>query len=126
VNTYEEAKEHFAQGVKGVMIGRAAIEDSYYWRRIDSQFYGSEDQGYSRREMLEKYGEYGDSQEKLEGRSVRGEMLKPLLNLFRKTKGHKISRRQLEYHGRIEPLFSNALRLAVNGIADQILDDKSI
>lgn len=80
--------------------------------------------GLTRRQILEKYGEYGDEQEKQEGRSVRGELLKPLLNLFRCCKGHKIYRRQLEHHGRIEPQFSRALQLAIVGVSDELLDEK--
>ncbi len=40
VKTYDEIKIHLKEGVSGVMVGRAVIQDPYYWAGIDSQIYG--------------------------------------------------------------------------------------
>ena len=40
VKTYDDIKLHLKEGVSGVMVGRAAIQDPYYWKDVDSEIYG--------------------------------------------------------------------------------------
>jgi tRNA-dihydrouridine synthase A len=41
VETYEDAQEHVENGVAGVMVGRAVVNNPWYWRQVDSKVYGS-------------------------------------------------------------------------------------
>jgi tRNA-dihydrouridine synthase A len=95
VKTYEDVLSHLKHGVVGVMVGRGAVEDPFYWSKIDQQIYNKEsvETGMlppTRRSVLAAYVEYADKIEKVEGRKVRRTLLKPILNLF---SGQKNGRR---------------------------------
>ena len=42
------------------MIGRAAYDNPWIFSQIDELYYGKKNPGYNRKELLYKYGEYGD------------------------------------------------------------------
>jgi tRNA-dihydrouridine synthase A len=58
VKTYDEVREHLKRGVAGVMVGRDIVERPFYWANVDSELYGVEDPGLTRREVLEEYCRY--------------------------------------------------------------------
>eukprot|EP01034_Spumella_vulgaris_P036558 gene36558-45085_t len=89
VKSYEEVEEHYKMGVRGVMIGRAAIDEPYYWRHIDSRVFGGKDPGLTRRQILTLYGQYAEEQEAADGIRRRNLLLKPLHNLFHGEIGKK-------------------------------------
>ena len=43
--TYEEILDQFNHGVIGVMVGRAVINNPFYWRHVDSRIYNSTNVG---------------------------------------------------------------------------------
>ncbi len=45
VSSYEDAQEHLNRGTHGVMVGRAVINNPYYWRNVDSRLFGCVDTG---------------------------------------------------------------------------------
>jgi len=68
VLSYEEIEEHLGQGAHGVMIGRAIIARPYYWADVDRRIFGQHNNpGFTRRQMLEMYGNYADGVEQAEG-----------------------------------------------------------
>jgi len=94
--SYEECREHLAQGVHGVMVGRACIDAPYYWRNIDSRIYGGSDPGCSRRDIIDKYGDYAIAIEQGHGRKARRALMKPLLGMFAGEPRGKIFRTRMD------------------------------
>ena len=45
INTMEDVQCHLQQGVHGVMIGRAIVNNPFYWNDIDSALYGVKNPG---------------------------------------------------------------------------------
>ena len=45
ISSYEEAQNHLSNGVYGVMIGRAVINNPFYWRFVDSKLFDCADLG---------------------------------------------------------------------------------
>ena len=82
VQGYKDTLEHLAQGVHGVMVGRACVKTPFFWRNIDSRVYGVDDPGLTRREILDRYGDYATAIEAVQGRKARRALMKPLLGLF--------------------------------------------
>jgi tRNA-dihydrouridine synthase A len=39
IRSYEDITEHLSNGVQGVMVGRAAIQNPYYWSEVDARLY---------------------------------------------------------------------------------------
>ena len=85
INTYEEATRCLSEGLAGVMVGRAIINQPFYWNQIDSILYGEKnDQNKlkNRKEIILKYAQYADHIESVEGKRARRALLKPILGLF--------------------------------------------
>ncbi|CAM9962985.1 unnamed protein product, partial [Hapterophycus canaliculatus] len=92
VNTYEEAISCLEQGAHGVMVGRSWSSNPWYWSQADSKLFGTKDPGLTRREVLERYAEYGERQEKSYGDNwlvCRRRLAKPIWHLFHGEKGGK-------------------------------------
>lgn len=124
VDSYESGLAHIAQGAHGVMVGRAAVNDPYYWSRVDSRFYGVRDPGLTPREVLTRYAEYCITEELAEPR-CRHPVLKPILNLFAgKYNGRLFRNRvdQLMAKGRAHMLVADALLEASQCLPDYVLD----
>jgi tRNA-dihydrouridine synthase A len=49
-----------SKGLLGVMLGRAAYDNPWIFSDVDRRFYGQENLGFTRREILTVYGEYGE------------------------------------------------------------------
>lgn len=45
ITDFDSIQEHYDNGVSGVMVGRAVVEDPFYWRRVDSELYGEKLEG---------------------------------------------------------------------------------
>jgi tRNA-dihydrouridine synthase A len=39
IRTYDDITEHLSNGVHGVMVGRAAVQNPYYWSEVDAKLY---------------------------------------------------------------------------------------
>ncbi|CBJ49172.1 FAD binding / catalytic/ tRNA dihydrouridine synthase [Ectocarpus siliculosus] len=99
VNTYEEAVSCLEQGAHGVMVGRSWSSNPWYWSQADSMLFGAKDPGLTRREVLERYAEYGERQEKACGEkwlACRRRLAKPIWHMFHGEKGGKKFRVALE------------------------------
>eukprot|EP00301_Raphidiophrys_heterophryoidea_P000273 c10133_g1_i2.p1 GENE.c10133_g1_i2~~c10133_g1_i2.p1 ORF type:complete len:434 (-),score=74.54 c10133_g1_i2:238-1455(-) len=70
----------FKNPVHSVMYGRAAWHDPWMFRHTDSQFFKSNDPGFTRREIVEKYLDYVDSLP--EPHPVFKVLMRPLEHLF--------------------------------------------
>jgi tRNA dihydrouridine synthase A len=80
------------QGVYGVMVGRLAYQDTFMLRNVDSRIFGKEDQGFSRREIIDRYLTYAEGEQERWGvTKQKGSsqycapsraLVKPLLGLF--------------------------------------------
>ncbi|XP_057525351.1 uncharacterized protein LOC130804777 isoform X2 [Amaranthus tricolor] len=84
INSLEEVNAALKKGAHGVMVGRAAYNNTWQLlRNVDTEVYGAPTD-LTRRQVLEKYQEYADSVLGKYGNSrpnVR-DLVKPLLNLF--------------------------------------------
>lgn len=123
------------------MVGRAAVDKSFYWRNVDSKLYNTTDPGtlmamvstlsysdmtsvgFSRREILERYGDYCD-QEEASGRKVNRYLLcKPVANLFESTSVSKTYKRNLDAASRSKTMsISRAFKEAIKDFPDAVLD----
>jgi len=63
VLSYEDVEAHLAQGVHGVMVGRAITARPFYWSDVDARVCGQANPGLSRRVVLEKYAAYAEREE---------------------------------------------------------------
>lgn len=83
IKSLAEVRRHLDHGVYGVMVGRAAYKTPWQLLgRVDSELYGVPDPGPTRRELLGRYGEYGDAELAANGRGCLNRVLKPVLNIF--------------------------------------------
>jgi tRNA-dihydrouridine synthase A len=60
--TYEQIEDILKpeNGLKGVMVGRLAMNNPWYLNDVDRRIYGQRNPGYTRREMLQIWGQYVD------------------------------------------------------------------
>ncbi len=67
----------------GVMVGRAAYENPWVLSDVDRRFYDDKNPGFTRRQILEKWAEFGEYILKHEDPNVHYPYLnKPIINLF--------------------------------------------
>jgi len=66
----------------GCMLGRMAYENPWALSDIDRLFYGKKNLGYTRRDILERYAEYGQMQMDENPNSSVPILIKPIVNLF--------------------------------------------
>jgi tRNA dihydrouridine synthase A len=84
--------------VHGVMVGREAYNNPWAWASADSSFYGKQDPGYSRREVLEEYLRYAEEVLAADGvRSSIPYLCKPLHNFFTGCSTNKLYKRHLDH-----------------------------
>ncbi|XP_012475435.1 uncharacterized protein LOC105791765 isoform X1 [Gossypium raimondii] len=99
INSVVEANAALREGAHGVMVGRAAYH--YPWQtlgHVDTAIYGAPSSGITRREILQRYQEYGDSVLGKDGNNrpnIR-EVAKPLLNLFYSEPGNGLWKRKAD------------------------------
>jgi tRNA-dihydrouridine synthase A len=46
--------------MQGVMLGRQAMDNPWFFSDVDRRFFGKENVGLNRREILKIWGDYGD------------------------------------------------------------------
>lgn len=129
VKTYEDVLSHLKHGVVGVMVGRGAIDDPFYWSKIDQKIYNKESVGAglslpTRRSVMDAYVEYADRMEKLEGKKARRALLKPILNLFSGQKNGRRFRSLMDTHIKDEnrPVGSGVIHAAAACLLPEALD----
>jgi len=77
----------------GCMLGRMSYDNPWAFTDVDRLFYGKKNLGYSRREVLQRWAEYGEMQmEQRPGMPVPN-LVKPIINLFTNEK-HSAKYRQ--------------------------------
>ena len=93
VLSLEEAEGHLAQGMDGVMIGRAAYQNPYLLAEVDRRFFGAAEEPPSRRQVIEGLLPY------IEARLAEGTPLKSItrhiLGLYNGLPGARLWRRHL-------------------------------
>jgi tRNA-dihydrouridine synthase A len=92
----DAAKEHLANGVSGVMVGRAINDDPFHWVDVDRELYGeiSEDV-VTKASVIQDYAEYAGRIELVQGKRSRNFLIKPIMNLFRGDASGKLYRASL-------------------------------
>lgn len=98
INTIDEVNAAIREGAHGVMVGRAAYNNSWnLLGHVDSAIYGAPLSSLTRRQVLEKYQEYGDSVLGLYGPkpNVR-DVIKPLLGFFHSEPGNGLWKRKAD------------------------------
>lgn len=124
ITEYEEIREHLGRGVHGVMVGRAINADPYKWSQVDELVYGAANPGLTRREILERYGEYCDEMVELWGPRVRQTLKKHILNFFVGQRNGKKFRCAMDKLVRTELPLSKVFSNAAEILTDETLDAK--
>ena len=92
ITDYGQIDEHLDH-VDGVMIGRKAYDDPYYWQQIDEKYFNNEKSDISREMFVKQYAEYIQSQL---GKDIYlKHMIRHILNMFAGQPGAKAWRRYL-------------------------------
>jgi tRNA-dihydrouridine synthase A len=68
--------------LKGVMVGRMSFNNPWELRDVDRRLYGVENPGYTRREILEIWAEYGDYVTTMDPGANWNLLCKPINNLL--------------------------------------------
>jgi tRNA-dihydrouridine synthase A len=83
IKTVDQAKKLLEQNnLYGCMIGRTAYENPWELAKIDDVIYNKPSKNYSKREVLELYGEFIDKVIEEQPNMSRPTLIKPILNLF--------------------------------------------
>ncbi|XP_009393736.2 uncharacterized protein LOC135586130 isoform X1 [Musa acuminata AAA Group] len=113
------------EGANGVMVGRAAYNNPWNTLgHVDSEVYGASSSNLSRRQILENYQMYGDSELGKYGPNkpnVR-QMVKPLLNLFHSEPGNGLWKRKADTALRHCTTIKSFLEETLDAIPDNVLD----
>ncbi len=92
IRCYDQIDDHLNH-VDGVMIGRKAYENPYYWRQIDEKYFNAEKSDISRETFVKQYTEYIQSQ--LSHDIYLKHTARHILNMFAGQPGAKAWRRYL-------------------------------
>ena len=92
ISEYHQIEENL-QKVDGVMIGRKAYNDPYFWKDLDFEYFDAEKVKFSRQLFVKQYCNYIQSQ--IENDVYFKHMARHLLNLFNGQPGAKAWRRFL-------------------------------
>ncbi|XP_010695132.2 uncharacterized protein LOC104907829 isoform X1 [Beta vulgaris subsp. vulgaris] len=99
INSIEEVNAALKKGAHGVMVGRAAYNNTWQLLRdVDSEVYGAPPSDLTRRQVLHKYQEYADSVLGKQGNNrpnIR-DLVKPLLNLFHSEPRNAVWKRNVD------------------------------
>lgn len=97
IKSLEQAQQHL-QRVDGAMLGRAVCDDPGLLAGVDKTLFNVDNEPISRRELLENYMLYMETELAQSGGSLRA-MLRPLLGLFRGQPRARAYRRCLSEQG---------------------------
>uniref|UniRef100_A0A803NBP0 DUS-like FMN-binding domain-containing protein n=1 Tax=Chenopodium quinoa TaxID=63459 RepID=A0A803NBP0_CHEQI len=99
INSIEEVNGALKKGAHGVMVGRAAYNNTWQLLRdVDTEVYGDPPSDLTRRQVLKEYQEYADSALGKHGNNrpnVR-DLVKPLLNLFHSEPRNAVWKRNVD------------------------------
>lgn len=126
IRSYEEITGHLLKGVKEVMVGRAVIDDPFYFHQIDHLVHSSPTSTLSRGEVLESYAKYvkqieQNSQKVGEPGVSRSYLLAPILNIFTGCHNGKLFRRLLSEAEKDGSSVADAILRASQVIPDDVL-----
>ncbi|UBV41677.1 tRNA dihydrouridine(20/20a) synthase DusA [Deinococcus taeanensis] len=107
----------------GVMIGRAAYQDPYLLARADQTVFGAEGRPVTRREAIEAYLPYVETQ--LRAGQPLNRMMKHTLGVFAGQPGARHWKRTLSEKGHRPGAGLEVVREALSGVPDSVLDDRS-
>ncbi|XP_022756804.1 uncharacterized protein LOC111304500 isoform X5 [Durio zibethinus] len=125
INSVVEVNAALREGAHGVMVGRAAYNNP--WRtlgHVDTAIYGAPSSGLTRREILERYQEYGDHVLGRDGNkrpNVR-DVAKPLLNLFYSEPGNGLWKRKADFAFQHCTTMKSFFEETLAAIPDSVLD----
>lgn len=125
INSVEEVNAALRDGAHGVMVGRAAYNNPWQLlRQVDSAVYGAPRNVLTRREVLEKYQDYGDSVLGKHGnnRPTVRDVAKPLLNIFHSEPGNGLWKRKADAAFRHCTTIKQFLEETLVAIPDDVLD----
>lgn len=103
--------------IRGVMVGRLAMQDPWKLSDIDRNIFGIKNQGYSRREILEIYADYCDLYCKKYPDTKWPNFMKPIAFLFKGCKHGGVFKRALSDRGRHKD-FTNFSQVLENCILE--------
>ena len=92
ITSYDQIDAHL-QHVDGVMIGRKAYDDPYYWHQVDNRYFNVPPMDISREIFVKQYADYIQSQ--LRKNIYLKHMARHMLNMFAGQPGAKVWRRYL-------------------------------
>lgn len=96
ITEHSSIQDNLDRGL-GVMIGRLSYEDPWFFRNIDSLYFGKPDFLNTRREALEKYAEACEEILQVSGSKANKSMIsKPIVNLFKSQAGGHLYRNELD------------------------------
>lgn len=98
INSIDEVNAALLEGAHGVMVGRAAFNNSWQTlANVDSAVYGAPSSGLTRRQVLKQYEVYGEAVLGMYGKkpTVR-DVAKPLLGLFHSEPGNGLWKRKAD------------------------------
>ena len=118
IKSHTQVTEAMTQGCYGAMLGRWAYENPAFFADVDSRYYGCTDPGFSRRQVMETYAAYCQSELDAGEKLSNSVLAKPLTNLFREQVGNSYYRVTLNglmldhgYDGHFATLVSDLLGL---------------
>lgn len=125
IKTIDDTLDQLSHGkVDGVMIGRAAVNQPFHFRHIDSRVYKTADPGLTRRQILQQYANFAAEATRSHSEMyLRRFLVKPLQNLFQGEPHGKMFRKVLQDNiiKRDIPV-ADVIHIASQVISDSILD----
>lgn len=124
ITSVDEVNAARDAGAHGVMIGRAAFYNPWHiLGHVDTAIYGAPSCGLTRRQVLEKYIVYGDSElGKYGHRPTVRDIVKPLLNLFHSAPGNGQWKRNADAAFRNCTTIKSFFEETIDAIPDSVLD----
>ncbi|KAK7263881.1 hypothetical protein RJT34_31480 [Clitoria ternatea] len=124
ITSVDEANAAREAGADGVMVGRAAYNNPWHiLGHVDTAIYGTPSSGLTRRQVLEKYLVYGDSELGKYGRKpTLRDIVKPLLHLFHSEPGNGLWKRKADAAFRNCMTMESFFEETLVAIPDSVLD----
>nr|GEV03557.1 tRNA-dihydrouridine(20/20a) synthase-like isoform X1 [Tanacetum cinerariifolium] len=125
VNSIDEVRAAQNEGAHGVMVGRAAYNNSWaLLGNVDTAIYGAPPSTVTRRQVLEKYQVYADSVIGIYGNgkpSLR-DIVKPLYGLFWGETGNGVWKRNADSAFHHCKTFKSLMEETISAMPDRVLD----
>ena len=129
IKSHDQIAEATAQGCAGVMLGRWSYENPAFFADVDSKYYNTPNPAFSRKQAMEAYAVYCQSELDAGEQVCNSVLAKPLTNLFREQPGNSYYRVTLNglmldhsydgnFVGMIEELLARLETHKVGGLED--------